>query len=154
MNIIQNPDAALVREMRVALAANDGYCPCMVEKNDDTKCMCKEFREAEAGPCHCGLYIKQGKNEMTADTTGSRKIKVFGSTRITVSVLLDIPDIGEARKTEILELAETQFKGMRHYADSSGRVKMLGVVGTDEAIEAEEPVFFDNYVIDYEGERL
>lgn len=38
---------------------NDGYCPCMVEKTPDTKCMCKDFREQkEPGPCHCGRYEK------------------------------------------------------------------------------------------------
>lgn len=26
---------------------------------DDTKCMCKEFREQESGWCHCGLYYKE-----------------------------------------------------------------------------------------------
>lgn len=40
------------------LKARDGYCPCMIEKNEDTKCMCKQFREMESGMCHCGLYIK------------------------------------------------------------------------------------------------
>lgn len=39
--------------------ANDGYCPCAIEKTPDTKCICKEFREQEeAGPCHCGRYEK------------------------------------------------------------------------------------------------
>ena len=42
------------------LKARDGYCPCKIEKNEDTKCMCKEFREMESGMCHCGLYIKEG----------------------------------------------------------------------------------------------
>lgn len=42
-----------------ALKENDGYCPCKVVKNEDTKCMCKEFREQESGECHCGLYIKE-----------------------------------------------------------------------------------------------
>lgn len=38
---------------------NDGYCPCMVQKTPDTKCMCKEFREQKTpGPCHCGRYEK------------------------------------------------------------------------------------------------
>ena len=41
------------------VAANDGYCPCAVFKNPDTKCMCKEFREQKTpGPCHCGRYEK------------------------------------------------------------------------------------------------
>ena len=34
------------------------YCPCSVIKNDDTICMCKEFREMKEGTCHCGLYVK------------------------------------------------------------------------------------------------
>lgn len=39
--------------------ANDGYCPGAVLKNEDTKCMCKEFREQEGpGLCHCGRYEK------------------------------------------------------------------------------------------------
>lgn len=38
---------------------NEGYCPCMVHKTPDTKCMCKAFRDQkEPGPCHCGLYEK------------------------------------------------------------------------------------------------
>ena len=82
------------------------------------------------------------------DSASSRKIRVFGSTRITVSVVLDIPDAGEVRKTEILKMAEGQFKGIREYTDSDGRVKMLGVMGGNEAIEAEEPVFFDDYSLD------
>lgn len=44
--------------VRKALKENDGYCPCMLEKTEDTKCMCKQFREMEEGTCHCGLYTK------------------------------------------------------------------------------------------------
>ena len=48
----------LVDFIRNKLKENDGYCPCRVDKNDDTKCMCKEFLEQGAGECHCGLYVK------------------------------------------------------------------------------------------------
>lgn len=48
----------LAEEIRLQLKANDGYCPCSVLKNKDTKCLCKEFREMEEGTCHCGLYVK------------------------------------------------------------------------------------------------
>ena len=41
-----------------AIADNDGYCPCSIARTEDTKCMCKEFREQESGECHCSLYIK------------------------------------------------------------------------------------------------
>lgn len=51
-------DKELVEEIRSQLKANGGYCPCVIVHNDDTKCMCKEFREMEEGTCHCGLYTK------------------------------------------------------------------------------------------------
>lgn len=39
--------------------ANDGYCPCTLVKNEDTKCMCKEFKEQKhPGACHCGRFEK------------------------------------------------------------------------------------------------
>ena len=34
------------------------YCTCSLVRNDDTVCMCKEFREMEEGTCHCQLYVK------------------------------------------------------------------------------------------------
>ena len=54
LNVIEiNPDFAQYVD------ANDGYCPCAVEKIPDTLCPCTEFREQkEPGPCHCGRYEK------------------------------------------------------------------------------------------------
>lgn len=61
MKVYLNPDKEYVREMKKKLKDNGGYCPCSLVKNADTKCMCKNFREAESGMCHCGLYIKEGE---------------------------------------------------------------------------------------------
>lgn len=58
MKIILNPDKELVDEIRKKKDENDGYCPCVLTKTPDTKCMCKEFREMTEGMCHCGLFIK------------------------------------------------------------------------------------------------
>lgn len=58
MRIVVNEDSEFVAEMRKALKENDGYCPCLLEKTPDTKCMCKAFREMQEGTCHCGLYTK------------------------------------------------------------------------------------------------
>ena len=58
MKIILNRDAEHVKKVKKALEQNDGYCPCTIEKNEDTKCMCKDFREQESGVCFCGLYEK------------------------------------------------------------------------------------------------
>lgn len=52
-------DKELEDTIRKALKDNNGYCPCRVQKTEDTKCMCKEFREQTSGECHCGLYYKE-----------------------------------------------------------------------------------------------
>lgn len=59
MKIHSNPNKELVKEIREKLKKNGGYCPCKIVKNEDTKCICKEFIEQGLGPCHCGLYIKE-----------------------------------------------------------------------------------------------
>lgn len=42
-----------------AIQKNDGYCPCKINKSNDTLCMCREFRETMGDAvCHCGLYTK------------------------------------------------------------------------------------------------
>ena len=48
----------LANQIRQQIKNNDGYCISNLTKNEDTKCMCKEFREQGVGECHCGLYIK------------------------------------------------------------------------------------------------
>ena len=58
MRITINSDKTHVAEIRKQLKENDNYCPCVLEKTPDTKCMCKEFREMKEGMCHCGLFIK------------------------------------------------------------------------------------------------
>lgn len=58
MKIKVNDDKELVRKMQQAIKDNGGYCTCKLIKNEDTKCMCKEFIDGGLGECHCGLYIK------------------------------------------------------------------------------------------------
>lgn len=53
-----NDNKELVKEIKQKLKENNGHCPCSLIKTDDTKCMCKEFREQNTGECHCGLYVK------------------------------------------------------------------------------------------------
>ena len=39
---------------------NGGYCPCAIDRTPDTRCPCREFREAKDGTvCHCGRYQKE-----------------------------------------------------------------------------------------------
>lgn len=60
MRIRVNSNEKIVEDIRKRLKANNGYCPCRLVKNEDTRCMCKDFLEqTEPGECHCGLYIKE-----------------------------------------------------------------------------------------------
>lgn len=60
MKIIENRNKELAAEALRALKANQFYCPCALEQNDDTHCMCKDFKDkvkdGYKGECNCGLY--------------------------------------------------------------------------------------------------
>ena len=64
MKIRLNENEEVVKIVKAGLAAKGGYCPCRMEMTEDTKCICKEFREQMADPdfegyCHCMLYYKE-----------------------------------------------------------------------------------------------
>ena len=66
-DIKQNPHEDTLKEIVEAVDANEGYCPCALEKNDNTKCMCKQFRDNEdTDYCHCGRFYKVRDYEMIA----------------------------------------------------------------------------------------
>lgn len=63
MAVTLNPDENIVKMVREGLAQKDGYCPCRLERSEENKCICKEFKEQIADPefegfCHCMLYYK------------------------------------------------------------------------------------------------
>ncbi len=63
MAVRLNEDKKTVELLKEGLRRKGGYCPCRLEKTEDNKCMCKEFREQIADPdfegyCHCKLYYK------------------------------------------------------------------------------------------------
>lgn len=64
MKIRLNENSEVTDTIQEGLKKNGGYCPCRIEKSEDTKCMCKEFREQIKDPnfegyCHCLLYYKE-----------------------------------------------------------------------------------------------
>lgn len=64
LKIKKNPNKETFESVIAAVKANEGYCPCRLEKTPDTKCPCKEFREQTTeGECHCGAYVKVVSNE-------------------------------------------------------------------------------------------
>ncbi len=59
-----NENEEIVKTIKEGLKAKGGYCPCRMERTEDNKCICKEFREQIADPefegyCHCMLYYKE-----------------------------------------------------------------------------------------------
>jgi hypothetical protein len=63
----QNPNEEEYKEIVEAVESNEGYCPCALTKDDDTKCMCKEFRESDDTDfCHCGRFYKVKNYETLA----------------------------------------------------------------------------------------
>ena len=64
MKIRLNENKEIADMVKEGLKARGGYCPCRREMTEDTKRMCKEFREQIADPefegyCHCMLYYKE-----------------------------------------------------------------------------------------------
>ena len=63
MKVRLNENKEMVDMVKEGLKARGGYCPCRIEKTEDNKCICREFKEQIADPefegyCHCMLYYK------------------------------------------------------------------------------------------------
>ena len=65
--MFKNPNEEEYNEITEAVKLNDNYCPCLSHKNEDTKCMCKNFRDsADTDFCHCGRFYKVRNYETLA----------------------------------------------------------------------------------------
>ena len=63
MAVRLNEDQEMVKVVIEGLKMTGGYCPCRMERSEENKCICKEFREQISDPnlkgyCHCMLYYK------------------------------------------------------------------------------------------------
>ena len=63
MAVRLNEDKEMVKTIRDGLKRTGGYCPCRLERTEENKCICREFREQIADPdyhgyCHCMVYYK------------------------------------------------------------------------------------------------
>ena len=62
--IMLNPDAEVVKTVKDGLKMTGGYCPCRIQRTEENKCICEEFRRQMEDPdfegfCHCLLYYKK-----------------------------------------------------------------------------------------------
>lgn len=63
MKISYNEDQQIVDRIKAGLEKKGGYCPCRLERTEENKCMCEEFRNQIKDPnfegyCHCMLFYK------------------------------------------------------------------------------------------------
>lgn len=63
MAVRLNSDKELVKAIKEGLKQKQGYCPCRLEKKEEYKCICEEFKAQINDPdfegyCHCRLYYK------------------------------------------------------------------------------------------------
>ena len=63
MAVRLNEDTEIVARIKEGLKMKGGYCPCRLEKTEENRCICREFKEQIADPefegyCHCMLYYK------------------------------------------------------------------------------------------------
>ena len=64
MKITLNENKEVVQAVQEGLKRTGGYCPCRMERTEENKCMCKEFRDQIKDPefegyCFCKLYYKE-----------------------------------------------------------------------------------------------
>ena len=63
MKIKETPNQQNADMIREGLKQTGGYCPCRLERTEENKCMCEEFKAQIKDPefegyCHCMLYYK------------------------------------------------------------------------------------------------
>lgn len=59
LRIIKNPDNEKYLAVTEAVRQANGFCPCKLIRNEDTKCICKDFKEQQTeGECCCGRFVK------------------------------------------------------------------------------------------------
>ena len=68
MAVVLNSNTEIVNTVKEGLKRTGGYCPCRLERTEENKCICNEFRAQMADPnfegyCHCMLYYKTKDQE-------------------------------------------------------------------------------------------
>ena len=83
LTIHKNPNPEEYAAIAEAVKINEGYCPCLSIKNEDTKCMCKDFRDSEESDfCHCGRFYQVGEFDTVAlvgVVTGEEMLAIFSN---------------------------------------------------------------------------
>ena len=59
-----NDDKEMVKSIKEGLKRTGGYCPCRIQRTEENKCMCKEFRILKASAIVC--YITKARTRKGA----------------------------------------------------------------------------------------
>ena len=68
MGVRLNDNQEIVQSVKEGLKRTGGYCPCRIQRTEEYRCMCDEFKKQIADPdfegyCHCLLYYKEKEKE-------------------------------------------------------------------------------------------
>lgn len=66
-----NPKDGAREQLLTSLLQSGGFCPCQPQKDRDTMCPCKNYRQD--GKCICGLFVKVPQTVVSEDS-GENKI--------------------------------------------------------------------------------
>ena len=64
VNVKLTDNREYAEKLRTVMQCNGGYCPCRLQRTEENRCICTEFREQIADPdfegfCHCKLFYKE-----------------------------------------------------------------------------------------------
>ena len=63
VNVKLTDNREYAEKLHAVMKGNGGFCPCRLQRTEDNRCICTEFRAQMADPefegyCHCKLFYK------------------------------------------------------------------------------------------------
>ena len=119
-SIIPNPNFIFRKKVEEEIKNNGGYCISCSEKNEDTKCICSEFKNQQhSGWCKCGQYykiLKASKIYLCGDIEFKSEIKKIanqltleGHIVLTPTIQLNYKDLNKEEKELLNEIYKTEI---------------------------------------------
>lgn len=76
-----------------------------------------------------------------------KQYRVYGTTTVTVSTVVEVADDENLTEEEICERAACEFQGVASFCGNGGFDKLIGVCGSDDTIDTGGDVEFSEFGI-------
>lgn len=74
-----------------------------------------------------------------------KKYRVYGNVNVVVTTIVEVPDDEQIAADDIYALAYEKFEGISSFVGNGGCDKLIGVCGSEDTIDADQEVEFDDY---------